>query len=134
MPKRKKPAVTCVAQYTKWPETEPASISIYTATYPSGDPVYIEVRSWSSGSIRARIIDVEDLEREPYRREVDLVHRLLREHESCGRRYVSDVLEKPVLGIEIVTQRTIERLARRHPEGARLTRHNDGDCDCNGGD
>lgn len=117
MPRRKRLAVNCIAQFYDWPDMEPATNSIYLATSPSSDPMHVQVQRFRNGAMKAKIIDAEDLKETPCSLEISLVHRLLRENEAHGTTQISDVMKKSRLGIEIVTQETIARFARRHPAG-----------------
>jgi hypothetical protein len=135
MPKRKKATVTCIAQYLEFSDGNHVSKSIYLVTFPSDAPKHIEVQCLRGGEIQAKIIEPGDLKGKTHKAEINMINKLLRENRNHGTMQVSDVLEKAVLGIEIVTQATVARLARRHPAGAGYRDQDEnGDCDCNGGD
>lgn len=129
---RRKTIITCIAQYQEGDVTNLVFKSIYSVTPISGAPLFIEVQCWRSGGIQAKIINAEDLKAVPYKKEISLVHQLLRENKDHGATQISDVSENPFLGIEIVTQGMVMDLAKKSLGSDTL--FNDGDCDCSDGD
>ncbi len=139
--------------------------TIYWVLLPNGDTKFIEVyegrhdpngngKGNFSESIRVRIISPEEMEKEASPEVAEMIFQLIDKNLATGTLEIkvsqntanpmpiaeqirkASVIQEEEERIEIVTQDTVSRLARRHPSGVGFSFHDDGDhdCDCNDGD